>query len=580
MAITYLSGGRIQGSSTSGGSFTPAGSFNVRYIVVGGGSGAGTNNGGGGGSGAFRTNASYGVTAQTYDIAVGAKSIGQTDTVSSNTPLANGGDSSFGSITSNGGGTGAQGGEVGGNSVNGSGGGGGHATGNGTGGGTYGFNGGDGGGSPAHGGGGGGGSSAIGGDAGSNGGTGGAGTNSDITGSTVNYAAGGGGGAQAGSVGQGGNNDAGDGGNNAVGGNATTTTTTSSAGNGGGGGQNGPNKGGDGSDGIVIIRFTTSGNSYSKVGGVVSTVGSDTLITYLVGNSVIDDKATFLGVGSSSSYGTVSFAGGISGNPDTRNLQLPTNPLQAVTVGSGGASTTAFTISFWMKSDNGIDSNDAFMGTMDGASSNGDHFQIRISDSDGLEIMDGSTYAKWEGDYTRASINDNVWHHIALTRPASSSVVTAYLDGVDKGDETYTGRFTSNISNTVWLAINGRGDNTGVAGVMSIQDLGFWIRELSGADIAVLATGKPINRASLATTYTTGLTSYYDFDGDYVQAGGSNGTNTGIAGAGVSRATSGGKFDTYVPSTSDLPTGTRFEETDTRKIFRIKAGDWAEKGAA
>jgi len=70
----YLSGGRIQGRSddTIPASFTPAGSFNVRYIVVGGGAGSGTNNGGGGGSGAFRTNASYGVTAQTYDITVGA----------------------------------------------------------------------------------------------------------------------------------------------------------------------------------------------------------------------------------------------------------------------------------------------------------------------------------------------------------------------------------------------------------------------------------------------------------------------------------------------------------------------------
>ena len=33
-------------------------------------------------------------------------------------------------------------------------------------------------------------------------------------------------------------------------------------------------------------------------------------------------------------------------------------------------------------------------------------------------------------------------------------------------------------------------------------------------------------------------------------------------------------------NSSNLPTGTRYEETDTRKIFRIKNGSWVEKGAA
>ena len=37
---------------------------------------------------------------------------------------------------------------------------------------------------------------------------------------------------------------------------------------------------------------------------------------------------------------------------------------------------------------------------------------------------------------------------------------------------------------------------------------------------------------------------------------------------------------TDVPASSDLPTGTRYEETDTRKIFRIKDGNWVEKGTA
>jgi len=40
---------------------------------------------------------------------------------------------------------------------------------------------------------------------------------------------------------------------------------------------------------------------------------------------------------------------------------------------------------------------------------------------------------------------------------------------------------------------------------------------------------------------------------------------------------------TYEPelsATSNLPVGTRFEETNTRKIYRMKDGDWVEKGTA
>jgi len=304
LAIKYLDAKRIRGSSTGAASFTPAGSFNVRYLVVGGGAGTGTNNGGGGGAGGFKTNASYGVTAQSYEIIVGAKSLGQRSVDGSGNPqtnpVANGGDSTFGDIVSAGGGGGGNQvwnnpAEYGG-SDGASGGGGGY---NGVGGdgiSGQGYDGGDGVQSGGAGGGGGGGSAGVGTNAATSGGNGGAGTNSDITGSTVNHAAGGGGASQAGSAGQGGNNDAGDGNRSGSGDadDATTTTATSSAGNGGGGGR-GAGYGGDGSDGIVIIRFD-DGESYTKSGGVLSSDNGDTIITYLVGNSSIDDKTNVTNV--------------------------------------------------------------------------------------------------------------------------------------------------------------------------------------------------------------------------------------------------------------------------------------------
>ena len=320
--------------------------------------------------------------------------------------------------------------------------------------------------------------------------------------------------------------------------------------------------------GIADLRYIHLGGYSSET----VFVGNIDDIKFYDGGMTQDEKSTLL---DTSTYGQLVLAGGISGNPDTKNFKITLNPLQGVT--AGGTSGSAFTIAFWVKT-NAFASNDAFMGTMDGASSNGDHFQIRANDSDGLEIMDGLTDAKWGSDFTRASFNDNAWHHIALTRPASSNVVTAYLDGVDKGDENYTGRFNSNVSNTIWLNIGGRGDNTDVAPAMSIQDMGFWTREVSGADIAVLATGKPIDKATLATVYTSDLVSYYKFDGDYLSPVGSNTNDNGVNGSGVSLASSGGKFDSY--STSDIPENSVFEEIDTRKYFFMQSNKWNYVGDA
>ena len=65
----------------------------------------------------------------------------------------------------------------------------------------------------------------------------------------------------------------------------------------------------------------------------------------------------------------------------------------------------------------------------------------------------------------------------------------------------------------------------------------------------------------MASPVTNGLLVHFDFQDA------SSGTLTNKAGSG----------STY---SSDLPTGTRYEETDTRKIFRIKDGNWVEKGTA
>jgi hypothetical protein len=211
-----------------------------------------------------------------YTITVGAGgTAGNSGGASTNNTV--GGDSSISgtgitTITSTGGGRGAQYDTAGGNG--GSGGGGGGATGGiGSGTANQGYNGG----LPANGsGGGGGGASAVGQDATAfqKGGDGGAGLASSITGSSVTRAGGGGGRNYTGYTNSGGT---GGGGAGATGGTAGSGTTNT--GSGGGGAEGGTS--GAGGSGVVILRMPTANYSGTTTGSpTVSTSGSDTILVY------------------------------------------------------------------------------------------------------------------------------------------------------------------------------------------------------------------------------------------------------------------------------------------------------------
>ena len=294
MTIEWLAGNRIIGTSTertgatvahatptkiidgnytvltytADGKFIPKGSFNVDYLVVGGGASGGGKGasgsgkgGAGGGAGQLLTGTSS-VTAQSYSITVGSGGDAQT---SQDTNGNDGNSSVFNSITSLGGGGGASGSSTAGS--NGGSGGGGSSSGatNGAGGSgqaTGGNNGGAGGSDNAtwRGSGGGGGS----GSAGSvpvsgTGGAGGSGTSSSITGTATFYSAGGGGHIGGGTGGTGGSSI---GGNGGAGGASGTDATGYGSGGGGAGGSASAIVSGAGSNGVVIIRFLTSGNDY------------------------------------------------------------------------------------------------------------------------------------------------------------------------------------------------------------------------------------------------------------------------------------------------------------------------------
>ena len=241
---------------TASGTFTPTAALsNVEYLVVAGGAGTGA---GGGGAGGYRSSVTGessggGASAEAklslasgtaYTVTIGAGGANET----------NGGNTTFGSITSLGGGHGRNN-SLGGNSSGGSGGGaGGGVFGTGAIGTTgQGYAGGNGGQPfPNDNGGGGGGAGAVGSaGASGNGGAGGAGVASSITGSSVTRAGGGGGQSRNNVIASGGAGGGGNGGN-AGGGPIGGTSGLANTGGGAGGGYDTVANGGSG---IVVVRY-------------------------------------------------------------------------------------------------------------------------------------------------------------------------------------------------------------------------------------------------------------------------------------------------------------------------------------
>tara|TARA_R110002126_G_scaffold288346_1_gene441994 strand:- start:60 stop:1217 length:1158 start_codon:yes stop_codon:yes gene_type:complete len=255
---------------TSDGTFTPTSSFNVEYLVIaGGGSGGRHYYTGGGGAGGYRTATGFGVTAQSYPITVGT---GGAAVTTDSTIGNNGLDSVFSTITSIGGGGGGAS-SAGAGAIGGSGGGSATYTTTQTAGaagtvgqGNAGAQGYSAGGNPAGsygGGGGGSGGAATNRTSLTDEAAGGIGTASSITGSSVTRAGGGGGGGYGGSITAAGGSGGGGQGASTTNGIATAGTVNTGSGGGGGDNNNTVQDSGAGGSGIVIIRFLTSGNTYT-----------------------------------------------------------------------------------------------------------------------------------------------------------------------------------------------------------------------------------------------------------------------------------------------------------------------------
>ncbi|MDE1846069.1 MAG: hypothetical protein KGH53_02205 [Candidatus Micrarchaeota archaeon] len=255
--LTVVAGNDICTFTSSGTFSSTGGSGNVAVLVVGGGGGGGGYGySGGGGGGGVQYFGNFAVSPGTYTVTIGNG--GAPGPASPDYNGISGGNSTFSTITSLGGGGGGSGGYSGPAQNGGSGGGGTQAIGPGSGTMGQGNNGGNGAAPGGGAGGGGGGAGSVGANGNGaidRGGNGGSGLSSSITGSSLYYGGGGGGSSYSGP-------SAGGSGGGGAGGSASPySAVVSGTPNTGGGGGGGPStSGAAGGSGIVIISFNALGN--------------------------------------------------------------------------------------------------------------------------------------------------------------------------------------------------------------------------------------------------------------------------------------------------------------------------------
>jgi hypothetical protein len=525
MAITYHAGRRVQGTSTDvaviasrgtittdgsdtvikftgDGTFTPTSSFNVEYLVVAGGGQGGQSNAGGGGAGGYLTGTGHGVTAQDYSISVG---VGGTSAGSISLAGTNGGNSSFSSFTSIGGGGGGSE-SANSNGVTGGSGGGGNGYSSGSGGSAtagQGYAGGNGTQTNGWRGGGGGGSASAG-QTTSQGGVGGSGTQNDIliTSTNVYYSAGGGGGGYT-TSGAGGTGGGGNGSHTTVGGHATTY------GSGGGGSKNGggTNAGGNGFQGIVIIRFPTSGNTYEtslggkptnvQVGSRLEETDTRKMYHYEPELSLTGLKAHYdFSQTSGNLLNVATNTDSLGSSGDLTTTGTITKTAGAWVFGGGSAQNTtnalpstftAFTMNMWIQPNANNTSGYALvLSSVDGNTNN-------------FSTINGSSSGKWQPtvgaysgtesiSYTTSNMDSSAFQMVTLVYNGALSGTArtqTYFNGSAEGTPTATPVANATASSKICVAIQGNSGQTPIF-LGTYKDVSIWDRALTGSEITKL----------------------------------------------------------------------------------------------
>ena len=157
----------------------------------------------------------------------------------------------------------------------------------------------------------------------------------------------------------------------------------------------------------------------------------------------------------------------------------------------------------------------------------------------------------------------DAWHHVVLSQ--NGTAVKMYVDGV-----YLNGTWDNENDKSKWMetdldkgrigCVNRSGSGNIYFHTGNIMEVAMWNVALTQAQVTSLY-GNGGSTAKKANTEPTGLKAYYPLSGTVV-------TNAAVV------------VDKSKDSITNVPVGTRYEETDTRKIFRRKAASSSVTGVA
>jgi hypothetical protein len=232
--------------------------------------------------------------------------------------------------------------------------------------------------------------------------------------------------------------------------------------------------------------------------------------------------------------------------------------------------TTKGTIAFWLNLDAVTNGKKIFM-ISDSDGTDGQIYMEIESSGSAAKIMCGCDLggtAQWAIRMAAGLLSASTWYHVVLTHDGTSPKV--YLNGVDQTTTQVSTDLTKWVSMTAGMNSFGfgRSNYNGSTGSYlngKLDDIGIWNDALAVGNVNGNDTGT-INHLynggsspRLANTIPSGLRAYYSCDS-----------------ATITNNASGSEKATI----TNVPIGTRFEETDTRKIFRASEvdgdGDWED----
>ena len=215
-------------------------------------------------------------------------------------------------------------------------------------------------------------------------------------------------------------------------------------------------------------------------------------------------------------------------------------------------STTVGSISLWFYNDG--TSNDKgvlFFGDTDASS----YLGIETK-TDGIWAkfrQASGTTSQWEWRSSNNSVTlTDAWHHLVISQDGTA--VKIYVDAVELTT------FDASTDKSKWMesnldngrigcnSISGNGNANFLTG--NLMEIGLWNVALTSAQVTSLY-GNGGSTAKTADTIPTGLKAYYPLSGSVV-------TNAAVV------------VDKSKDSITNVPVGTRYEETDTKKIYRFR----------